>query len=82
MKSIHKLANIRPCLPSCFIFQPSYFTGSGIPAGMTVLFSYFKLQPSYLNMQTVTVKLSSQGQLIIPQSIREELHWDEGIEGN
>ena len=31
-------------------------------------------------MQTVTVKLSSQGQLIIPQSIREELHWDEGIE--
>ena len=31
-------------------------------------------------MQTVTIKLSSQGQLIIPQSIREELHWDEGIE--
>ena len=31
-------------------------------------------------MQTVTVKLSSQGQLIIPQSIRDELHWDEGIE--
>lgn len=31
-------------------------------------------------MQPVTIKLSSKGQLVIPKSIREELHWDEGIE--
>ncbi|CAG0987700.1 hypothetical protein ANRL3_02554 [Anaerolineae bacterium] len=31
-------------------------------------------------MQPVTIKLSSQGQLVIPKSIREELHWDEGVE--
>jgi len=31
-------------------------------------------------MQPVTIKLSSQGQLIIPKSIREELHWDEETE--
>lgn len=31
-------------------------------------------------MQPVTIKLSSKGQLVIPDFIREELHWDEEIE--
>jgi len=31
-------------------------------------------------MQAVTIKLSSQGQLVIPEAIREKLHWDQEME--
>jgi bifunctional DNA-binding transcriptional regulator/antitoxin component of YhaV-PrlF toxin-antitoxin module len=31
-------------------------------------------------MQAVTIKLSSQGQLVIPEAIREQLHWDQEMD--
>ena len=31
-------------------------------------------------MKPITVKLSSQGQVLIPKAIRDELHWGNGVE--
>ncbi len=30
--------------------------------------------------KTETIKLSSKGQIVIPKAIREQLHWDAGME--
>ena len=30
--------------------------------------------------KTETIKLSSKGQVVIPKAIREQLHWEAGIE--